>query len=142
MSTSIRRGIRVLLVVLPVVLAGCARTSTAPVGADTIEITVHVGTICDGSDAERLARRHAAVETIRRGFDDYVVVGSFGGDHMADEEPATARTTLSGSSGRTLFPEETPPLAHPPGPAARPCPEAAAGHSSRKTLRFSRTIGC
>ena len=112
MSTSIRRGIRVLLVVLPVVLAGCARTSTAPVGADTIEITVHVGTICDGSDAERLARRHAAVETIRRGFDDYVVVGSFGGDHMADEEPATARTTLSGSSGRTLFSEDAPLLAH------------------------------
>jgi len=111
-STSIRRGIRVLLVVLPVVLAGCARTSTAPVGADTIEITVHVGTICDGSDAERLARRHAAVETIRRGFDDYVVVGSFGGDHMADEEPATARTTLSGSSGRTLFSEDAPLLAH------------------------------
>ena len=112
MSTSIRRGIRVLLVVLPVVLVGCARTSTAPVGADTIEITVHVGTICDGRDAERLARRHAAVETIRRGFDDYVVVGSFGGDHKADEEPATARTTLSGSSGRTLFSEDAPLLAH------------------------------
>ena len=112
MSTSIRRGIGVLLVVLPVVLAGCARTSTAPVGADTIEITVHVGTICEGRDAERLARRHAAVETIRRGFDDYVVIGSFGGDHTADEETATARTILSGSSGRTLFSEDAPLLAH------------------------------
>ena len=93
MSTFIRRGFRVLLLLLPVVLAGCARTSTAPVGADTIEITVHVGTICDGGDAERLARRHAAVETIRRGFDDYIVIGSVGGDHMAEEEPATARTS-------------------------------------------------
>ena len=112
MSTSIRRGFRVLLLLLPAVLTGCARTSTAPVGTDTIEITVHVGTICDGRDAERLARRHAAVETIRRGFDDYVVIGSAGGDHMAEEEPATARTTLSGVSGRTLFSEDAPLLAH------------------------------
>lgn len=112
MSTSIPRGKCVLFVVLAAVLAGCARTSTAPVGADTIEITVHVGTICDGRDAERLARRHAAVETIRRGFDDYVVIGSFGGDHTAGEEHATARTTLYGSSGRTLFAEDAPLLAH------------------------------
>lgn len=112
MSTSIRRGVRVLLILLPAVLTGCARTSTVPVGEDTVEITVHVGTICDGRDAERLARRHAAVETIRRGFDDYVVIGSVGGDHVAEEEPATARTTLSGSSGRTLFSEDAPLLAH------------------------------
>ena len=114
MRTSIRRGLRVLFLLLPAALAltGCARTSTVPVGEDTIEITVHVGTICDGGDAERLARRHAAVETIRRGFDDYVVIGSVGGDHTADEEPVTARTTLSGSSGRTLFSEDAPLLAH------------------------------
>ena len=112
MSTSIRLGFRVLLLLLPAVLTGCARTSTAPVGEDTIEVTVHVGTICDGRDAERLAQRHAAVETIRRGFDDYVVIGSVGGDHMAEEEPATARTTLSGGSGRTLFSEDAPLLAH------------------------------
>ena len=79
MSTFIRRGVRVLLLLLPAVLTGCARTSTAPVGADTIEVTVRVGAICDGGDAERLARRHAAVETIRRGFDDYVVIDSVGG---------------------------------------------------------------
>ena len=112
MSTFIRRGFRVLLLLLPVVLTGCARTSTAPVGEDTIEVTVHVGTICDGSDAERLARRHAAVETIRRGFDDYIVIGSVGGDHAAEEAPATARTTLSEGSGRTLFSEDAPLLAH------------------------------
>ena len=112
MSTSIRHGFRVLLLLLPAVLTGCARTSTVPVGEETVEITVHVGTICDGRDAERLARRHAAVETIRRGFDDYVVIGSVGGDHTAGEEPATARTILSGSSGRTLFSEDAPLLAH------------------------------
>ena len=112
MNTSVRRGLRVLLLLLPAVLTGCARTSTAPAGEDTIEITVHVGTICDGGDAERLARRHAAVETIRRGFDDYIVIGSVGGDHLAEEEPATARTTLSGGSASALFSEDAPLLAH------------------------------
>ena len=112
MSASIRLGLRVLLLLLPAVLTGCARTSTVPVGEDTIEVTVHVGTICDEGDAARLAQRHAAVETIRRGFDDYIVIGSVGGDHTAGEEPATARTTLYGSSGRTLFSEYAPLLAH------------------------------
>ena len=112
MSTAIRHGLRVLLLVLPIALTGCARTSTAPVGEDTIEITVHVATICDGRDAERLAQRHAAVETVRRGFDDYVVIGSVGGDHVADDAPETARTTLLGDSGRTLFSEDAPLLAH------------------------------
>ena len=112
MNTSIRCILRVLLLLLPVALAGCARTSTAPVGDDTIEITVHVATICDARDAERLARRHAAAETIRRGFDDYIVIGSVGGDHVAYDAPATARTTLDGDSGRTLLSEDAPLLAH------------------------------
>ena len=49
---------------------------------------------------------------IRRGFDDYVVIDSVGGDHTVGGEPATARTTLSGGSGRTLFSEDVPLLAH------------------------------
>ena len=112
MHTSIRRSLRVLLLLLPALATGCARTSTTSVGEDTIEITVHVATICDARDAERLAQRHAAVETVRRGFDDYMVIGSVGGDHVAGDTPATARTTLYGSSGRTLFSEYAPLLAH------------------------------
>ena len=111
MSTFIRRGLRVLLLLIPAVLIGCARTSTVHVGEDTIEVTVHVGTICDARDAARLAQRHAAVETIRRGFDDYIVIGSVGGDHVAGEAPETARTTLFGGGG-TLFSEDAPLLAH------------------------------
>ena len=112
MSTSIRHGLHVLLLLLPAVLIGCARTSTAPAGEDTIEITVHVATICDERDAERIAQRHAAVETVRRGFDDYIVIGSIGGDHVAEEAPATARTILSGDSGGMLLSEDAPLLAH------------------------------
>ena len=112
MNTSIPCVLRVMIIALLGVLAGCARTSTVPVDADTIEIAVRVAAICDGRDAERLARRQAAVETIRRGFDDYVVVDSLGGDHVADDTPATARTNLFGDGTRALFSEDAPLLAH------------------------------
>ena len=112
MNTSLRRGLRVVLVALLGVMTGCARTSTVALDADTIEIAVRVATICDGRDAERLAHRQAAVETIRRGFDDYIVTDSIGDDHAADDAPVTARTTLYGSSDRVLFAEYAPLLAH------------------------------
>ena len=112
MNVSIRRAVAVLLVGLPGVMAGCARTNTATLDGDTIEVTVRVGTVCDAADAERLARRQAAVETLRRGFEDYVVVDSFGGDHVADEAPDTARTTLYGTGTRALFSQDAPLLAH------------------------------
>ena len=115
MNMPIRRAPRVLLVALTalaVAMTGCARTSTTPLDANTIEITVRVATICDGRDAERLAHLHAAVETIRRGFEDYVVIDSFGGDHLADHAPLTARSTLYGSSSTPISSGDAPLLAH------------------------------
>lgn len=112
MNTSNRRGLGILLVALVAVTTGCARTSAVPVGADTIQIAVRVATICDAADADRLARRHAAVETIRRGFQDFAVVDSVGGDHMAEQAPETARTNLFGAGAAPLFSEDAPLLAH------------------------------
>ena len=112
MNASIRSGLGVLLVALVGVTTGCARTSTVPVDADTIEISVRVATICDGRDVDRLAQRQAAVETIRRGFEDFVVIDSVGGDHIADHAPETARTHLYGNSAAPLLSEDAPLLAH------------------------------
>ena len=115
MNISIRGTAGVLLLAITgvmVVLTGCARTSTASLDADRIEITVHVATICDGRDAERLAHRHAAVETIRRGFEDYIVIDSVGGDHLAGHAPLTARSTLYGNGSTPLLSENAPLLAH------------------------------
>ena len=112
MNTSIRFGLRVLLVAVLGVMTGCARTSTVPLDADTVEITVRVGTICDAGDADRLARRQAAVETVRRGFEDYVVIDSVGGDHVAGEASTAARANLYGADTGPLFSEDAPLLAH------------------------------
>ena len=112
MNTPDRRGLGILLVALVGVTTGCARTSAVPVDADTIEISVRVATICDRTDADRLARRQAAVETIRRGFQDFVVLDSVGGDHAAGHAPESARTNLYGTSAAPLFSEDAPLRAH------------------------------
>ena len=115
MNMFIRRAPLLLLVAVTgfvVTMTGCARTSTTTLDGDTVEITVRVATICDGTDAERLAHRHAAVETIRRGFEDYIVVDSVGGDHLADHAPLTARSTLYGNSSTPILSGNAPLLAH------------------------------
>ena len=102
----------VLLVALTGTLAGCARTSTVALDENMIEVAVRVPTICSGADADRLAQRQAAVETIRRGFESYVVVDSVGGDHVEGYVPWTARTNLEGSGTTPIFADAAPLIAH------------------------------
>ena len=111
MNRSIPGALRVLLIALMTAMTACARTSTSLLDTDRIEIAVRVGTICDAANADRIARRQAAVETIRRGFDEYQVIGSVGGDHVAYDRPLTARTMLSGDRTGTFLSEDAPLLA-------------------------------
>ena len=60
-------------VVLMGILTGCARTSTLPLATDRIEITVRVAPICR-DDADRLALQKAAVETIKSGLENFIVI--------------------------------------------------------------------
>ena len=112
MRMSIRRAHCVLLVALVGTMTGCARTSTLALDEDMIEVAVRVPTICNRADADRLAQRQAAVETIRRGFDSYVVVDSIGGDHVEGYVPLTARTNLEGNGTTPMFADVAPLIAH------------------------------
>ena len=112
MNMSIRCALRVLLVALVGVMAGCARTSTLPLAANRIEVTVRVAPVCSRTDADRLALQQAAVETIKRGFEDFIVINTDGGDHIAGYTPMTARTTLFGNSATTSFSGGAPRVAH------------------------------
>ena len=150
MNMSIRRAFRVLLAASTLVVAGCASTSTVSLDADTIEIAVHVGTICDANDAARLARRQAAVETIRRGFDEFVVFDSVRGDHPVDQPPVTARTTLYGDAATPIFlprraPRRTPPGADRPDVSRRSGRERSGGrrpHHPGRRLADGGGEGC
>ena len=101
-----------IFVVLMGVLTGCARTSTLPLAADRIEITVRVAPICSREDADRLALQQAAVETIKAGFENFIVINTGGGDYISGYTPATAHTTLYGNSATTTVSGGAPLVAH------------------------------
>jgi hypothetical protein len=56
-------------------IAGCARSSTVPLSADTIQITSSAAPACGRTGAQSVASRRAAIETLNRGFDKFAIVG-------------------------------------------------------------------
>lgn len=61
---------------LTLLVGGCASTSTVPLAQDTIQITARAAPVCGPALAEKVALKQAAVETIRRGFDRFVVLNA------------------------------------------------------------------
>ena len=59
--------------VLP--LAGCASASVIPLAQDTIQINAAAAPLCGSTGAQNVASQQAAVQTIRRGFDRFIVLG-------------------------------------------------------------------
>lgn len=59
-------------------LSACGMTTqtVVPVAADGFQVTVQGHRHCDLDDLKPIASRRIAVETIRRGFDSYTIVGS------------------------------------------------------------------
>lgn len=56
-------------------LAACAGSSTVPLNFNTVQITANAAPACGRNGAQRIAVQQAAVETINRGFDGFVVLG-------------------------------------------------------------------
>ena len=56
-------------------IAGCARSTAIPVSQDTVVITSQAAPVCGSVGAQKVAFRQAAVETIRRGYDKFLIVG-------------------------------------------------------------------
>lgn len=87
-----------VLVALPI-LASCARASVMPIAADTIQITASAAPICGAAGAQSVAVHRAAVETIRHGYDRFVVVGAEAQNnvHVAMMPATQANTYSSGT---------------------------------------------
>lgn len=86
---------RIIFVCL--LLAGCASSTTLPLSKDTVQITARAAPICGGAGAERVALTNAAVETIRRGYDRFMIIGG-GADsdvRVAGHTPVTAHTNAN-----------------------------------------------
>ena len=84
-------------VVLCALLAGCAKASTIPLAQDTLQITSSAAPICGMSGAQNVALRQAATETIRRGYDRFLILGSQYQNNIGvvGYTPVTANTTGS-----------------------------------------------
>lgn len=96
-----RAGLVVL--VGAVLLQGCAKTSVIPLSSDTIQLTAGAAPICGQVGAQAVAAKQAAVETIRRGYDRFAILGgAYQNDvRVVGYTPVVANTqaTVSGNYG-------------------------------------------
>jgi Protein of unknown function (DUF3987) len=92
----------IMLAYLMLAAVGCARSSSMPLSQDTVQITSSAALACGKTGAQKVAYQRAAVETIRRGYDRFVIIG---GDAQSDIRvvgytPTTASTTGSAAGTR------------------------------------------
>jgi len=81
---------------LAATIGGCAGTSTVPLAQDTVQITARAAPICGAVGAEKLAVKQAAVETIRRGYDRFVVLNAQAGASYAGNTPIVVQNMGGG----------------------------------------------
>ncbi len=88
-----RRGL--YLPLLGVAVSACVSSSVIPLAQDTFQITAAAAPVCGVTGAQKIAAQQAAVETIRRGYDRYLIVGGQYQNNVgvAGYTPVTAQTT-------------------------------------------------
>lgn len=84
---------------LVTLLAGCAQTSVMDVNANTVMVSAAADPSCGRIGAKEVAVRRAAYETLRRGFDRYVILETAGEDNtkVVGNLPIEVETKVSGS---------------------------------------------
>lgn len=66
-----KRGV----LIYTMLIGGCANANVIPLAQDTIQITSSAAPVCGMTGAQNVASQRAAVETLRRGYDKYIIVG-------------------------------------------------------------------
>ncbi len=88
--------IKIVFLTLACALAACASTSVTPVSRNEVLISTSAAPACGRSGATRVASQMAAVETIRRGFERYVVLGAQAENNV---QAITTGPTYANTSG-------------------------------------------
>ncbi len=82
-------------------LAGCARAEATRTSANTVMIDAGAAPACGTAGAARVAAKSAAVETIRAGYDRYIITGAAAQNNVtATQMPGTFNTSGSMTYGR------------------------------------------
>lgn len=74
-------------------LSGCAGTNAIRTSQDTVIIQASAAPVCGSIGAARVAQRQAAIETIKAGYDRYVILGGAAASNVtATQMPGTYHT--------------------------------------------------
>ena len=89
MFASITKRLRWSILAIAPALGACVHSSVIPLSQDTLQITAAAAPVCGMTGAQNYAAQLAAVETLRHGYDRYVIVG--GGYRTTSMSSATLR---------------------------------------------------
>jgi|GEM_PF-3010688 len=68
--------------IILIALSGCARTSTTQLSQNQILVSTSAAPACSRSSTTRVASQMAAVETLRRGYSRYIIMGANSDDSV------------------------------------------------------------
>ena len=74
---------RFFLLAACALLSGCASTSVMQTSANTAEITVDAAPVCGTTGAQKVAYEDAAIETLRAGFDRFIIGADAGASNLS-----------------------------------------------------------
>lgn len=85
-------------------LSACVNSSVTPISANQIIINTSAAPICSGAGAQSVAVKMAAVETLRRGYERFVIVGMDSANNVGvmRSAPTYANSTYR-AYGNTLY---------------------------------------
>ena len=66
---------KTLTFAVAIALCGCARSATMQLSADTFQLVTSAAPVCSRTGAQNVAARRAAIETINRGYDKFLILG-------------------------------------------------------------------
>lgn len=83
------------LIASAALLTSCAQSSSIPLAKNLVQITSSTAPVCGVAGTQRVATTRAAVETIKRGYERFIVMGGQYQNTMrvAGYTPVTAHTT-------------------------------------------------
>lgn len=99
---------RILFVAVLASLGGCAKSAIMPLSADTLRISTSAAPACGSTGAQNVAFRRAAIETINRGYDKFIILGGDAQNNVGvvGYTPVMAQTTGSATAtgyGNTAY---------------------------------------
>ena len=81
------------------ILGGCASSSVMDLDSNTIQIATSAAPVCGAQGAQQVAIKRAAYETLRHGYDSYIILGAQAQNNVGvvGYTPITANTYSNGT---------------------------------------------